>query len=335
MKILGIETSCDETAAAVVENTHIISNIVASQAKLHAAFGGVVPEIASRHHIEWLPEVVEAALKEANLTLQEIDGIAATHTPGLLAALVVGLQYGKSLSLALGKPFIGVSHLEGHLNSAFLESSELKFPFLGLIVSGGHTHLYVAHAFGKYECIGRTRDDACGEAYDKIAKLLGLGYPGGPLIDQQAIQGNPKAFRFTKPKLGEGSLEFSFSGVKTACLLEIQKQKQPLSESFIADLSASFQEMATSVLIDRIQKAAEKYSLNHIVVAGGVAANKGLRKKLEVFAAEKNVRVFIPSLPLCTDNAAMIAYVGGEYLKRKITSPLSLNAVAYSNLGES
>ncbi|OGQ37580.1 MAG: tRNA (adenosine(37)-N6)-threonylcarbamoyltransferase complex transferase subunit TsaD, partial [Deltaproteobacteria bacterium RIFCSPLOWO2_01_44_7] len=223
MKVLGIETSCDETAIAVVEGKKILSNVVASQAAAHAPYGGVVPEIASRHHVENLPVILEMALKEANISLEKIDAVAATHTPGLLGALLIGLQFGKSLAFALQKPFIGVNHLEGHLASVFLENEELEYPYLGLIVSGGHTHLYLVKEFGCYQLLGATRDDACGEAYDKIAKMLGLGFPGGPLLDKTATRGNPKAFRFTQPKVGE-CLDFSFSGFKTAALLFVQKQ---------------------------------------------------------------------------------------------------------------
>lgn len=332
MKILGIETSCDETAVAVVEGQKIFSNVIASQGAIHAPFGGVVPEIASRHHIENLPAIVESALKKAGTKLSKIDGVAATYTPGLLPALLIGLQYGKALAFALKKPFVGVNHLEGHLNSVFLEHEEIEYPYLGLIVSGGHTHLYRVEKFGSYKLLGATRDDACGEAYDKIAKLLNLGYPGGPLLDKIAQTGNPKAFRFTRPKLGEDSLDFSFSGVKTACLLQVQKQNGRLSEDFKKDLAASFQEMATEFLISRLVQASERHSLKGWVIAGGVAANKALRDKLKTCAEENDCRYFIPSIPLCTDNGAMIAFVGGCHLKNGKTSPLSLNAVAYSEL---
>lgn len=372
MKILGIETSCDETAVGIVEGQKILSNVVASQAQFHAPFGGVVPEIASRHHIENLPVILDEALLQAKVSLDAIDGIAATYTPGLLGALLVGLQYAKSLSLALNKPFIGVNHLEGHLNAVFLEEENIDYPYIGLIASGGHTHLYKVESFGKYQCLGATRDDACGEAYDKVAKLLGLGYPGGPLLEQTALQGNPKAFRFTQPKFDNGSLDFSFSGVKTACLLQVKKQTPPpvagqtpplaqgqnvrfadsasggenahsvgatgggetgsLSQQFRQDLAASFQEMATNFLIDRLRQASRKYRIQTIIVTGGVAANQTLRKKLNQLAVEENLNCFAPSIPLCTDNGAMIAYVGGQYLKRNQTSPLALNAQAYSEL---
>lgn len=333
MKILGIETSCDETAVGIVEDRHILSNVVASQAKIHAPFGGVVPEIASRYHVENLPIIIQEALDKAQLFFHDIEGITATYTPGLLGALLVGLQYAKALSLALKKPFVGVNHLEGHLNAVFLEK-EVGYPYIGLIASGGHTHLYRVQNFGQYECLGATRDDACGEAYDKVAKLLGLGYPGGPLLEKEASQGNPQAFRFTKPKLKEASLDFSFSGVKTACLLEVKKQNGNISKQFRQDLAASFQEMVTSFLLDRLAQATEKYRIKRVVVTGGVAANQTLRKKLSDWANEANVSCLLPSIPLCTDNGAMIAYVGGQYLKRNKTSPLSLNALASSELSE-
>lgn len=331
MKILGIETSCDETAIAVVENNKILSNVVASQGIYHAPYGGVVPEIASRHHVEALPWVLKKSLADAQISLKEIDGIAGTYTPGLLGALLVGLQYAKALSFALGKPFIGVNHLEAHLFSAFLENSEPEFPFLGCIVSGGHTHLYLVKNLGDYKLLGCTQDDAAGEAFDKVAKLLNLGYPGGPILDKTAQLGDPKAFRFTKPKL-KNRLDFSFSGIKTACLLLVQKQKGDLSQKFVFDLCASFQDCATDFLIETTDAAMKEHQLKNLCVAGGVAANQALRKKLAILAKENRYQYKIPPLPLCTDNGAMIAYVGGSYLKRGQTSELSLNAQAYSKL---
>ena len=370
MKVLGIETSCDETAIAVVEGKKILSNVVASQAAAHAPYGGVVPEIASRHHVENLPVILEMALKEANISLEnihelvnlavrydheepplgieklleeaalqsdqdeldeKIDAVAATHTPGLLGALLIGLQFGKSLAFALQKPFIGVNHLEGHLASVFLENEELEYPYLGLIVSGGHTHLYLVKEFGCYQLLGATRDDACGEAYDKIAKMLGLGFPGGPLLDKTATRGNPKAFRFTQPKVGE-CLDFSFSGFKTAALLFVQKQNGNTSQQFVQDLAASFQEAATNFLLDRLVKATKQYKLKKWAIVGGVAANSALRKKIAAVSSEYDCRTFIPSLPLCGDNGAMIAYVGSQYLKKGFASPFSLNAQATSEL---
>ena len=332
MKTLGIETSCDETAVGIVEDRKILSNVIFSQAKLHAPFGGVVPEIASRHHIENLPLIVDEALQKADLRLNEIDGVAATYTPGLLGALLVGLQYGKALALALNKPFVGVNHLEGHLNAVFLENENIEYPYLGLIVSGGHTHLYLVKEFGSYPLLGKTRDDALGEAYDKVAKLLGLGYPGGPRLEKEALKGNPKAFRLTPPKLGEGTLEFSFSGVKTACLLLVKKQNGNLSQNFIQDLAASFQEMVTDFITARLDQAAKKYKIKNMIMTGGVAANQTLRKKIQTLATGEGYKVWIPSIPMCTDNGAMIAYVGGLYLQRKESSPLSLNAFAYGEL---
>lgn len=332
MKILGIETSCDETAAGIVQDRQLLCNVVASQASVHAPFGGVVPEIASRHHVENLPLIVEEALRQAKTSLQELDGIAATHTPGLLGALLVGLQYAKSLAFALGKPFVGVNHLEGHLNAVFLEQNEIDYPYLGLIVSGGHTHMYRVKKFGDYQLLGATRDDAAGEAFDKVAKLLGLGYPGGPQLEKKAQGGNPRAFRFTRPKMGEGTLDFSFSGVKTACLLEVKKQHGNFSEEFRQDLSASFQEMVTGYLTERIAQAAKKFGLQNVVVSGGVICNQTLRKKLQTLANQEGLNISFPSAPLCTDNGAMIAYVGGRYLQQNRTSPWSLNAQACASL---
>lgn len=336
MKILGIETSCDETSAAIVDGRKVLSNVISSQGSIHSPFGGVVPEIAARHHVENLPHIIETALREAGLTLSDIDGIAATHAPGLLGALLVGLQYGKSLAFALGKPFVGVHHLEAHLHSVFLEHEEVEYPFIGFIVSGGHTHLYHVSEFGIYRLLGATRDDAVGEAFDKVAKLLGLGYPGGPRIDALAGRGDKTRFRLTEPRLKQGGpFDFSFSGVKTACLLLAKKEPQPLTEKFKADLAASFQEMATDYLVKRLTQALEKFQVNHCVIAGGVAANSGLRAKLARLSEEKSVRCFIPSIPLCTDNGAMIAYIGGRYLEQGISSPLHLNAFAQKPLPSS
>lgn len=336
MKVLGIETSCDETAAAVVEGRAILSNVVASQHAVHAPFGGVVPELASRHHLEALPFVVNRALAEANLTLNDIDAVAATYAPGLLTALLVGLQYAKSLSFALNKPFVGVHHLEAHLHSVFLEHPRFDHPFLGLIVSGGHTHLYRVEGLGRYQLLGRTRDDAAGEAYDKVAKLLELGYPGGPRLDKLAGEGNKQAFRFTRPKMGQkmgnSSLDFSFSGIKTACLLQVQRQNGNLSSQFKKDMAASFQETVTDILIRRLDEALLRCGLKKIAVAGGVAANSELRKKLQRLGEEKNLVLAIPSMPLCTDNAAMIAFVGGLYAEEKKFTPLSQNAFATCDL---
>lgn len=332
MKVLGIETSCDETAIAVVNQGEILSNVIASQGKIHAPYGGVVPEIASRHHIENLPIILRSSLEEAQIKLEELEGIATTCKPGLLGALLAGLQYGKSLAYALQKPFIGVDHLEAHLHSVFLEHPGLRYPFLGLVVSGGHTHLYQVQQFGNYRLLGATRDDACGEAYDKVAKLLQLGYPGGPHLDKLAQEGNPKAFRFTIPKLGEDSLDFSFSGIKTACLLEVQKQKDHCSDDFKRDLAASFQEMATHFLMTRLDQAAKRLQLRTLCIVGGVAANKTLRQKLAILAEEKNYEYKIPSVPLCTDNGAMIAYVGWRYFLEGKRSPWSLNGLATCDL---
>ena len=333
MNVIGIETSCDETAVAVVAGRKILSSCIASQEAIHAPYGGVVPELASRRHLEMVAPLLNGALKKADMRLQDVDGVAATCAPGLLPALLIGLSFGKAFAFALGKPFIGVNHLEGHLNSVFLEDPDLQYPFLAMVVSGGHTSVYDVKDFGQYQLIGATRDDAAGEAYDKVAKLMGLGYPGGPLIDRLAAEGNRRAFGLTIRKLKNDSLDFSFSGIKTAVMLLVRQQGQPLSQQFIKDCAASFQETVISILAGRLKTVAKRLDHSRVIVAGGVAANKGLRKKLEELSKETGLKISIPGIALCTDNAAMIAYVGGEYLKRGKTSAWDLNAVAQQELG--
>lgn len=298
---LGIETSCDETSVAVLrDEREILSNIVYSQAHLHEKYGGVVPEVASRNHIKKLPFVVKEALNQAGIDFSDISLVGATYGPGLVGPLLVGLLYAKAVAYALKKPFVGVNHLEGHIFAHYLENPDAPPPFLALIVSGGHTLLVEVHAYGKYEVLGETRDDAAGEAFDKIGKLLGLGYPAGAAVDQLARQGNPKAIALPRPMLDSDSLEFSFAGLKTAIVYYLRDH--PDVER--ADVAASFQEAVVDVLVEKTLRAAQQLHIKRIVVVGGVAANSRLRERLR---AQKGLEVFFPKMELCTDNAAMIA----------------------------
>ena len=334
MIVLAIETSCDDTGAAVLlDGRKILSNVVSSQIFIHQKYGGVVPELASRRHIESIVPIVSQALEEAKVTLSEIDGIAVTQGPGLVGSLLVGLSFSKSLSFARGIPFIGVNHIEGHLSAIFLEKDSPRFPFIGLVVSGGHASLFRVDGFGKYKRLGQTRDDAAGEAFDKVAKLLGLGYPGGPIIDELSKKGNPKAIRFPRPSLGKNSFDFSFSGLKTSVVNYVKSSPEPVEgypEDLIRDIVSSFQEAVVEVLVKKTLQAAQYLGLRRIVVSGGVAANRRLRERMKEVASEEKMKVYLPSPSFCTDNAAMVGVVGYEYLKRGIQSPLSLNA--FSNL---
>jgi len=334
MRVLAIETSCDDTGAAVIlDGRKILSNVVSSQVSIHQKYGGVVPELASRRHIESIVPIVTEALEIANVTLREIDGIAVTQGPGLVGSLLVGLSFAKSIAFATGLPFIGVNHIEAHLSAIFLEERPPRFPFIGLVVSGGHTSLFRVDGFGKYERLGQTRDDAAGEAFDKVAKLIGLGYPGGPIIDELSKTGNPKAIRFPRPSLGRNSFDFSFSGLKTAVVNYVKTHLEPpggYPEDLIKDIVSSFQEAVVEVLVKKTVQAAQHEGLKRIVLSGGVAANQRLRQKMEEEASQQKVNVYIPSPSFCTDNAAMVGVVGYEYLKRGVRSPLSLNA--FSNL---
>jgi N6-L-threonylcarbamoyladenine synthase len=334
MRVLAIETSCDDTGAAVVlDGRKILSNVVSSQIPIHQKYGGVVPELASRKHIESITPIVTEALEMATVTLREIDGIAVTQGPGLVGSLLVGLSFAKSLSFATGLPLVGVNHVEAHLSAIFLEEKPPKFPFIGLVVSGGHTSLFRMDGFGKYKRLGQTRDDAAGEAFDKVAKLLGLGYPGGPIIDELSKAGDPKAIRFPRASLGKDSFDFSFSGLKTAVVNYVKSHPEPVegySENLIRDIVSSFQEAVVEVLVKKTLRAAQHQGLKRIVLSGGVAANRRLRERMKEEASEEKIKVYIPSPPFCTDNAAMVGVVGYEYLKRGIRSPLSLNA--FSNL---
>ena len=339
---LGIETSCDETAAAVLKDgRHIRSSVIASQEALHAPFGGIVPELASRRHVEAVWPVVREALTSAGATLDDLDGIAVTAGPGLIGSLLVGLSFGKALAFAIDLPLVGVNHLEGHLYAALLEHEDLIFPFTGLIASGGHTHLYLAEAQGQYRLLGRTRDDAAGEAFDKVAKFLGLGYPGGPLIEDRARKGDPDTIRFPRPLPQGGAYDFSFSGLKTAVLnyvkglgYRVEGGGGPsLDPALIADICAGFQEALVDVLVRVTLAAAKASASSRIVVAGGVACNGRLRSKLTQRAADECIEVYYPTPSLCTDNAAMIAAAGYPRLLRGERAPLSLNADADLALG--
>ena len=325
--ILAIESSCDETSAAVVVNgREVLSNVIASQIDTHKKYGGVVPEVASRMHIEAISGVVEEALEEANVTLDKIDAIGVTYGPGLVGALLVGLQFAKGLSFATKKPLIGVNHIEGHICANYIQHKELKPPFVSLVVSGGHTFIVHVKDYGNYEVIGQTRDDAAGEAYDKVARALGLGYPGGPKIDKLAKEGNPKAIVFPKANFHEETLDFSFSGVKSAVLNYLNKCKMQNVEVNKADVAASFQYAVIDVLKENVLMTCKKRNVKTIAIAGGVASNSSLRETLIKEASKRGIEVLFPAPILCTDNAAMIgsaAYF--NFANRKI-SDLNLNA---------
>lgn len=333
--ILAIESSCDETAAAVVKNgREVLSNIISSQIDLHTLYGGVVPEIASRKHIEKINQVIEEALKEAGVTLQDITAIAVTYGPGLVGALLVGVSAAKAISFATGIPLIGVHHIEGHISANYIENKELEPPYVCLVVSGGHSHLVVVKDYGEYEIIGRTRDDAAGEAFDKVARAIGLGYPGGPKIDKLSKEGNPEAIRFPRAKVGESEYDFSFSGLKSAVLNYLngcQMKGEPVCE---ADVAASFQKAVIDVLVEHGIHAVKQYGYDKFAIAGGVASNSSLRKAFEEECAKRNIQFYHPSPIFCTDNAAMIGVAGYyEYLKG-VRSGMDLNAVPNLRLGE-
>lgn len=334
MRILAIETSCDDTGAAILlDGRKILSNVVSSQVAIHQRYGGVVPELASRKHIEAIVPIVIEAMERAGVTMEKIDGIAVTQGPGLVGSILVGLSFAKSLAFARRIPLVGVNHVEAHLSAIFLEKEFPRFPYVGLVVSGGHTSLYHVAGFGIYKKLGQTRDDAAGEAFDKVAKLLGLGYPGGPIIDELAKTGNPKAIRFPRSFLGKNSFDFSFSGLKTSVVNFVKAHPAPpggFPEDLLRDLVSSFQEAAVEVLVKKTVQAAQSLELRRIVLAGGVAANHRLRQKMIEESIKEKMKVFLPSPSFCTDNAAMVGVLGYEYLKRGIRSDLSLNA--FSNL---
>ena len=335
VKILAIESSCDETAAAVVVNgREVRSNVISSQIALHTLYGGVVPEIASRKHIEKINQVITQALEDADTTLEEIDAIGVTYGPGLVGALLVGVAEAKAIAYAAKKPLVGVHHIEGHICANYIENKELEPPFLCLVASGGHTHLVKVADYGKYEIIGRTRDDAAGEAFDKVARAIGLGYPGGPKIEKKAKEGNDKAIVFPKAKVAENPYDFSFSGLKSAVLNYINGCKMKRQEINEADIAASFQKAVIDVLVEHAVHAAKEYRIDKFAIAGGVASNQTLREAMETACKERGIQFYHPSPIFCTDNAAMIgsaAYY--EYLQGR-RDGWDLNAVPNLKLGE-
>lgn len=316
MLVLGLETSCDETAAAVVaDGRRILSSIVATQFELHAQYGGVVPEIAARRHLENILPVTRAALDQAGISLKDLDGLAVTQGPGLIGALVIGMAVGKALAYALSKPLVGVHHLKAHIASIFLTETPPAFPFVALVVSGGHTNLYLVRGFRDMVLISRSRDDAAGEAFDKVAKVMGLGYPGGVIIEALATRGNPQAFPLPRPRIPEEPLTFSFSGLKTAVAYLVKRQPEVIREPALrADLAASFQEAVVESLVSRAWLAMEATQCARLLVCGGVAANGRLRQALEEQARATGTALYLPPLHLCTDNAAMVAALGYQLL---------------------
>jgi tRNA N6-adenosine threonylcarbamoyltransferase len=330
MNVLGIETSCDDTAAAVVQDGwKVLSSRVSSQDEFHARFGGVVPEIASRKHLELIDLVVKDCLESATLSLDEIDAIAVTAGPGLIGSLLVGLNFAKALAFASEKPFYGVDHLEAHMAAPFLGVAKPAYPLVGLVVSGGHTNLVYMRNGLDYDLLGRTVDDAAGEAFDKVAKVLGLGYPGGRVVDEMARKGNRKAFDLPRPMLHSGNLAFSFSGLKTAVIQQIGKIDTS-NHSVVVDLVASFQEAVVDVLIKKLERAAKTMNVSRIALSGGVSANSRLRERAQVLADRSGWEIYFPALAHCTDNAAMVAAAGTAYLAGGKSSTLDLNTYAHS-----
>ena len=333
--ILAIESSCDETAAAVVKNgREVLSNVISSQIALHTLYGGVVPEIASRKHIEKINQVIKQALEEANVTFETIDAIAVTYGPGLVGALLVGVSAAKALAFGLKKPLIGVHHIEGHISANFIENKELKPPFISLVVSGGHSHLVKVKDYGEYEILGRTRDDAAGEAFDKVARAIGLGYPGGPKIDKVSREGNPEAIHFPRAKVGESEYDFSFSGLKSAVLNYLNSCQMKGEEFNQADVAASFQKAVVDVLVDHSISAVKKYGIKKFAIAGGVASNSHLREAMEKACTENGIDFYYPSPIFCTDNAAMIGVAAYYEYMKGIRHGYDLNAVPNLKLGE-
>ncbi len=326
--ILGIESSCDETAAAVVKNgREILSNVINSQIDTHTIYGGVVPEIASRKHIEVIVQVVREALKQAGMKTDDVDAIAVTYGPGLVGPLLVGVSYAKALAYGWKKPLVAVHHIEGHIAANYIDNKELEPPFMCLIVSGGHTHLVNVTGYGEYEILGRTMDDAAGEAYDKVARAIGLGYPGGPKIDKTAKDGNPDAIAFPRAHIDGDEYDFSFSGLKSSVLNYLNSCEMKGEQINIADVAASFQAAVVDVLVGNSMKAAEKHGVKSFAIAGGVASNSALRSSMEKACDSRGIRFFRPSPVLCTDNGAMIAGAAYyEYIKGSFAA-LTLNAV--------
>ena len=325
LKILGIESSCDETSAAVLEGFDVRSHIVYSQ-MIHARYGGVVPEIASREHEAIIDKVCEEAMTKGKIDYKELDAIAVTYGPGLMGALLVGLNFAKGLAVSLNIPLVAVNHIEGHLYAPFLQFPDLKPPFLCLLVSGGHSMIIDVKGIRDFDIMGSTLDDAAGESFDKVARLLDIGYPGGPLIDKLSEKGNEKSVKFPRALMGKESLDFSFSGLKTAVLNHV-KNNPVTSEQQKVDIAASFQEAVVDALVEKVRRAAKKSGHHQIVLAGGVAANQRLRKKMAEMAASHHLALFYPPLEYCTDNAAMIAAAGQLYYERDILADLSIQAV--------
>lgn len=335
IKILAIESSCDETAASVVKNGRtILSNVISSQIDLHKLYGGVVPEIASRKHIEKINQVIEEALKEADVTLDDLDAIGVTYGPGLVGALLVGVAEAKAISFAKDLPLVGVHHIEGHISANYIENLDLEPPFLCLVVSGGHTHLVIVKDYGEFEILGRTRDDAAGEAFDKVARAIGLGYPGGPKIDKLSKEGNPYAFDFPKAKIEDAPYDFSFSGVKSAVLNHLNKCKMQCEEIVAADIAASFQRCVVEVLVEHAIMAAKDYHIKKLAIAGGVASNSGLRSAMEEACKKNQIEFYHPSPIFCTDNAAMIGVAAYYEFLKGTRHGMDLNAVPNLKLGE-
>jgi N6-L-threonylcarbamoyladenine synthase len=333
MLVLGIESSCDETAAAIVrDGREMVSSVISSQIEIHKRFGGVVPELASREHLDKIVPVVEEAFARAGVRKDEIDGVAVTQGPGLVGSLLVGLSYAKAMAYALGKPLVGVNHIEGHIYSVVFENPPIEYPAFALVVSGGHTNLFLVPEPGKYKVLARTRDDAAGEAYDKVAKMLGLGYPGGPVIERLAREGDPRAVRFSVPRMGDGRPDFSFSGLKTAVSKHVRESGlKPVAEGQepsqdVKDLAASFQDVVIRSLVGTTERLAEEHGPRTLIVAGGVACNMALRAASEEAGARLGVRVYFPSRHLSTDNAAMIAAAGTVKLLAGERASLDLNA---------
>ena len=333
--ILAIESACDETAASVVKNGRcVLSNIISSQIAIHTLYGGVVPEIASRKHIEKINPVVEAALKEADVTLDDIDAIGVTYGPGLVGALLVGVAEAKAIAYAKKKPLVGVHHIEGHVSANYIEHPDLEPPFLCEIISGGHTHLVIVKDYGSFEILGRTRDDAAGEAFDKVARAIGLGYPGGPKIDKLAKEGNPHAIDFPRAHMEDAPYDFSFSGVKSAVLNHLNKCRMTGEPIVEADIAASFQQAVVDVLVDNAIRAAKDYHMDRLAIAGGVASNGALRAAMEAACEKEGIRFYRPSPIFCTDNAAMIGVAAYYEYQKGTRHGWDLNAVPNLKLGE-
>ena len=333
--ILAIESSCDETAAAVVKNgREVLSNVISSQIDLHTLYGGVVPEIASRKHIEKINQVVEQALSDASVTWDDITAIAVTYGPGLVGALLVGVSFAKALAFALKKPLIGVHHIEGHISANYIENKELEPPFMCLVVSGGHSHLVKVKDYGEYEILGRTRDDAAGEAFDKVARAIGLGYPGGPKIDKVSNDGNPEAIAFPRAKVADNEYDFSFSGLKSAVLNYLNSCEMKGEIVNQADVAASFQKAVVDVLVGHSMDALFQYGFKKFAIAGGVASNTHLRAAMEEACEKRNITFYHPSPILCTDNAAMIGVAAYYEYQKGVRHGWDLNAVPNLKLGE-